>query len=455
MTRQDETRYYNMMLGTGFDFSRNYKVVREFGTTGEAQWGRRYTKPTFGEIERHLAGEIILSLPRFPQSNVYAVDLDNHSGESDEATMNRVEAVIDVLGPPLYLERSMVNGGYHLYFKYQKRAPNYIWRKLPKYFSERYGLTIEVLTERNTLRLPFHPDYGLHGAYNSEKQHLIESQSMDDMLFILRLSKGIETPPLLLGHTRDREYFSTSVSARSKTKNREESLNEYTYGQGTRYDMQRRIAMWMAWRGEVFENYVAECFRLHDGTSVDMNTWSQETIRKNLWDTWSSACKKVQESGRTPFSTTQKQGSRSTEYLLHTDSLADDEREEYRSYLAQFCSFKYAKSQDRFLNGCLDMIAHLLSKREYRTEHRYHYRFKIAKPLEIGVPFGQEEANAFAKAAGVPNIRRIKKFLIEHGVLVPVKNALGREYNFYGVKHTKHFRVAEISEIKGLTHAIS
>ncbi len=104
-----------------------------------------------------------IALPEHPKSYVFAIDIDDHdntTSHSEKATETLYYILRDFeYMEPLFVEKSCENGGYHLYFRFDERL-DYSYLEWYRYnFERRYGLSFDIRSTTQALKLPFAATY--------------------------------------------------------------------------------------------------------------------------------------------------------------------------------------------------------------------------------------------------------------------------------------------------------
>jgi len=120
---------------------------------------------------------------RLPDSQTVAIDIDDH-GNIGRYSMNARNILKKILSSfhykePLLLEMSYENGGFHLYYRFDKSVDVKRLQKLKKYLNDTCNISIEIII-RNALKLPASATYQPVRISNLNE---IENDNEKDLIF--------------------------------------------------------------------------------------------------------------------------------------------------------------------------------------------------------------------------------------------------------------------------------
>lgn len=124
------------------------------------------------------------------------------------------------------------------------------------------------------------------------------------------------------------------------------------------------------------------------------------------------------------------------------DFLKDYEEKALVEYIKKHYSGKKgSKNEERFIQDTLRVVNLIIEKIWY-WNNSSGSRALQRRVFPKGVPFSQKESLLMQEQFGIKNIKKIKLFLIEHGILVPQKSVWGTDYSYKkSQKFCKHYEI--------------
>lgn len=392
-------------------------------------------------IRNHLLGRYAICLNRYHHSKVYCVDVDFHDNNIPRATRT-IKKLVDLIGDPFFIEISdNPDGGFHLYYKFDRYLYPKSWSNLQTYLKNELNLIIETITGNKKFKLPFSVNYKKYGKFSLNKRDLVDPLPLEESILLFKESKPISPNNFL----NSLPFYNTPVEAicSKKDSNKQHfQWSSFTYGEGQRTSTQFKLAIRSVYWGESFNDYINQCYNNNAG-SKDMSNWSSLKIRKDLEAKWKKANKFV-----TPQESVTKNVSNKSLYIISDyDKYIDSNEKQYLyDYISKLYNGKYKKASNRFIEDCIKLYLYCLSSLKYRQKKNFTYEGEF-EFLNGSLPLSRDIREKLAKELYISNHHRVYKFLVEIGLLNLVKNSRGYSYSYKIKKWVQHFILTPISEI--------
>ena len=405
-------------------------------------------------LRSHFQGEITLALPRFRNSRVVPIDIDDHTDKRDRPNVQLVKDLVKIIGEPFYIEYNPQSNGYHLYYEFTEYLSDGCLRALETEMSGKTegGGQIEVITGHKSIRGPWSAEYSYRGQYDPSFHYLINP--INTIAQLARVFEDHEFPPVpsLL---RKWNTSGTSVSPERSERVRTTSKNnaqDFTYGAGTRHIQQFRLALSMQKQGRSdFDEFCTLCEKFNDGTSKDMMRPYDRKLAI-MRDCWNGATKRLDtesESGERVNSV----GSIKWE----TDVFNEDDRSVLMS-LSAYAALKFGlvkkplgKIHATTTRSIVRLLMGIAQIRKYRSENEYRYRERKMHWANDSVPLGKEFLRKAANNMGVKNPERILKFLVKAGFLYQLTNPrTGYPSSRKVLRYCSHYKLNDPQQLRSL-----
>jgi len=407
----------------------------------------------------HFTGDNTIACYRFVNSKIYIIDIDQRSQSSNVKTETIRGKVISLIGKPFFEEFSDTSQGYHLYYEFIDYISDTAWKDFETLLYSDYGFVIEIVTRSKQFRLPFSVAYRKTPSDMKEFDEFINSFSSHLLLEVPKILKG---------------KFGFSLQVEKKEKIEKDSLSEsYTYGCGTRWKSQIRLALYAQRNNLSYMDYLALCEQFHNGTSKDVLSQGMEKCILPIWK-WSETIEiKYNNLNSIENNTT-------SNYVVNEDySISNNIYSLFNNLIIQYLSFQLHNDKSRLPSKVMNKVKtltqekkqteipninyvrklrmvyeHACGKSEYRKSKKYRYMSGAHKHLEKGVPIGIAEKRKVGEFFGIKNIEHYYKILEDIGLLQLIKNDKGYSYSYKGVRHVQHYYVVnDEAEMNKLIHS--
>lgn len=112
-----------------------------------------------------------------------------------------------------------------------------------------------------------------------------------------------------------------------------------------------------------------------------------------------------------------------------------------RYLYAQYPGKRGSKVQKRFVEDGIRFLNLLIEKMWFWSKKGEAFATR-RKAFPKGIPFSKKEEVLLQNEFGLSNVRKLKKFMIEHGILVPQKSIWGTDYSYKrDRKYCKHYEI--------------
>jgi len=272
-------------------------------------------KLSLTEEDRLVAAKVngMIGLNEAKDSYVLCLDIDNHSQSVQFSINAKVDRLISLIGQPLFIEKSCVNGGYHVYFRFNDIWDRQLNHKMVRAWLQSEGLDgIDIRLKDGIFRLPAATNYITGSLFDGQF-------TMDDMFspnewalnvvskynnkdYICNLydfeQRVLDVPGMVIG-TDDFKAKPVPVKQIFKRKPRKAGQT-YINALAEKYPLtagNRRFNMWcmaleMASRERTVEEYHDMCCRAYVD-SKDWMIWSDAERFEECRQTWERALPSV------------------------------------------------------------------------------------------------------------------------------------------------------------------
>ena len=403
-------------------------------------------------FEHFITRNYTYALKIHEHTTILPIDIDYRSQDynlSIEGYQSMVNKVIQYLGSqPFLIEYSTKSKGYHIFFDFGIYLDKEKIKNLTTIIKQKFGLTVEIKTKNNILRLPLSDEYQDNaGLYNPNKPNLIEKQSTFQNIqnYVYRSSTLIPWKlHFISGNTlkHDRELFVKELTNTNK---------DFSYGKGTRWENQIKIGYHILQNNEnaTFEDFVHACEYWNDGTSKDMNLPSikRDKLLQSMWTWINSNFKKINKPDKK--SLLPSDSNCFPELIGADDDLKELSNKEYnnlkfhinKAFLRLKIGKPNSKFHKRFIYDCLNTIEFLVSMDKFRKKHKFLYKKKEFQFLNHGIPVGLKLQNTIANHYGIKNIRKIFKFLQKAGFISKIYNDKGYSHSYKNINYSTHYSI--------------
>lgn len=464
----------------GLDFTQGHYYYK---LDKEDPWSKSVGPIKYGHLVNHICGLKTLALPNFKQSKILKISVnaaESYNKITDLALSDMIGIVSGFLKiEPFYLERSRFwDGNANMYFLPNKYLSDKKKIELELYFFKTFKFKIHIQKSNEIFELPLGGSYTLRGSYDLGNHFRIKQRSIAEIFEFVQNKKeqsssGIEKKigslyegevvekiDTLAGYGR---YSGFQVD-RSKVAYEVQALSKFSYGKGTRFYTQPKLAVWCASRDFSEEQFINLAIECHDGSSKDMNRWSPERIDRYLsrMYRWAEgfACKLDPTKNSTvDFVNGKKRyqirDNRSQTFLDEASS-----EKKFREYLSRLYNQKFKSKRQRgawkdiFINDTVSLYKFILRSKNYHDKSNKKYQDSY-KALNNGVLLPKTMLSDLARHLKTrTDLQKILYFLQEFNFLSKI------EINGYSSSYKKkvfgtHYKpLSSIQECRKVMHLL-
>ncbi len=279
-------------------------AVRQAPTKGQRKLWKGYSDDVMRAA--YLIDSKTIALSQYPVARILALDLDNHSGtpEGRGAVACALYTIVKELGVhPLYLERSTVNGGFHVFFDFGCELDYNDISILVRHLSRVADFKIEARTESHALVLPCSITYQAHDlldlnhAMNTVNLRPIPREIqvnwMCEVLWRHANQRVVERSVYNRITGRDRRWKASAAIRATRNANCIAALiddERYMIGPGDRQRVMTLLVSRVLNYGGCLDDY-REVIRANDRGSKDLASWSDERFERETAGMWMSMSK--------------------------------------------------------------------------------------------------------------------------------------------------------------------
>ncbi len=255
----------------------------------------------------------MVGLNEAKESYVLCLDIDNHGQYVQSMIDAKVDRLVSLIGQPVFIEKSCINGGYHLYFRFNEIWDRQINHQMVRAWLVSEGLDcVDIRLKDGIFRLPAATNYItgslIDGQFimddlfspNEWAQSVISNS--DNPAYINNLydfeQRVFNTPGIMI-EIDDFKSKPAPVKPLFKGKTRKAGQS-YIDSLADKYPLtagNRRFNMWcmaleMASRARTVEEYYDMCCRAYVD-SKDWTVWTDEQRLEECRQTWDRALPRV------------------------------------------------------------------------------------------------------------------------------------------------------------------
>lgn len=243
---------------------------------------------SYDNFKDHLTSHYkFFSLKPYKYSKFVYIDIDQRNQLIDDgvnklSTRKAFNRLTEFLGKPFYHEKSK-DKNYHTVFHFKDYLHDTGKKYLEKFCKEEFGIVIEVVTSNKTIRIPFSSKYR-----NNAKLYNVKTKKYQEILYNNQVISVFEHAESVVNIPKEiRKENKTGRKLTASKSLTSSSGNNFSYGEGTRHDIQPKIAYHVLRLKGDYNQFVDLCNEWNDGTSKDMNESSAKvsSLLKGLWNT--------------------------------------------------------------------------------------------------------------------------------------------------------------------------
>lgn len=457
----------------GIDFKSKSFRKREGDFVDEEGWKEYSNGINYGRLVNHLSDQYILQAKHFPNSKVVKVEFDerkdilNSRYFLDNSGMLKI-VVHEFGSEPFLVERSLSGDGVlRAYFEFDSYLPDDYKKKLESYFCSSYGFRCRIQKTNEYMSLPFSKQVLLYGSYDESHILCIKPESLEEIYNRILYEKSepssIRSIENMTGKIRygkiievSREDFDDSEELASLYQFND-GYKKFSYSAGTRYENQRKLAVWCCGHGLDFSEYKTLAYELNHG-SKDMKEWSETRIHNTLLKYYEFAYGVAQPSRPRGSSTWYLQDDGVKRYSIQDQSYTtfldtSSNKDKFLAVLEKYYSRVYITSRQQgkwktyFLKDSLKLYKFLLRKSLYDRMVGKKYKDEKFSNLNKGVilPVAMYKDTKLYLKLNTDIVRLMKAFL-ELG-LIEVLTVNNREYSYKNQTFSKHYRLIDEKQL--------
>jgi len=438
-----EDKFIRFKKATGYDWTIKHITIQDIKSK---TYRRIHKNPSNYYLEKHFNNELILVLPAHPNSNILKIDIDkrNNIHSMDQI----IDKIVSYFGDSVFLEKG-VSGGYHLFYNIQEKISDNCKRELEKYFKTVYNYIIEVKKGKEELKLPLSKFYPYFGFYDElDKERMIKAVAVGDdpTVNLHRITDLFENQERIKLPLQFRKYNilgtklknNKSIEYQMKNDSIDEVIDNillkyYSYGNGTRYQTQFKIAKLLIENNFSYTDFVYACERCNQYDSKDMaNPLIKEAKLKESW-----------KYGYKIANSNIEMSTIKSKYIKQSFTLVDEEKHKLqfilKAYLRMNKLIKYKKNKERIIDNCIILYQEILGRQHYNNKNDIKYDSKEYSHLNKSVALGKNLLSLIVKELNLKNGPLLKKILISCSLITEKTNNEGYSYSYKNIVHSKHF----------------
>ncbi len=453
----------------GLDFNSERIMKRKISVyNGEMKQFTELKKLNYGYIVQHLSHTKEIDAKGFQHSKLLKIEFLPYEDKNfkNYLTLGEMFQIVSGIigGEPVYAERSIVNS-YDgcLYFKMRDYLSDTVKKSLERYIEHNFNFKVKIRTreeeQSNLYKLPFSKSRPIYGFLNPDNLLKVNLQPILSIVENIKNSKPISSyrietilGPIQGGNVLERRIETTSDALH---------LQDFYYGDGTRHEKTKKIALWCARHEKSFEEFYQYVHYYNNGSSKDMSNWNEEIKERNLKGYYYFAKRVVDPIDKTNFKRITKEG---TEYTI-----IDSERKHIfpknnlrtkllTKYIKQAYNLKYQSKRQQgkwksyFISDTLSVL-HFMESKMINCD--LDYEDKNYKDLESGVLFPKSIHKKVSTHLRLKtDIQKILSFLREFNIIEEIA-IKGYTWSYKGIKFAKHYRLnLSLDKIKDLFNTL-
>lgn len=458
----------------GFDFRSRHFRKRKENFADEEGWKEFSDGINYGRLVNHLTDQYILQAKQFSNSKIVKVEFDQRKDILNMRYFLDGSGMLKILAhefgsKPFLVERSLSGDEVlRAYFEFDSYIPDEYKKKLESYFCSSYGFRCRIQKTTDYMSLPFSKEVLLYGSYDESHILCIKPESLEEIHTRLIHEKprpsSIRSIENLTGKIRygkiievSREEFDDLEDLSSSLYQFNEGYKKFSYSAGTRYENQRKLAVWCCGHGLDFIEYKNLAYELNHG-SKDMKNWSERRIHNTLLTYYRFAESVAQPSKPKGSSTWYLQDDGVKRYsiqdqsyttFLDTSSNKDKFLAILNQHYTETCTTErqQGKWKTYFLNDGLKLYKFLLRKSIYDRMIGKKYKDERFSNLNKGIilPTAMYKDTKLYLQLHT-DIARLMKAFLELG-LVTVLTVEDREYSYKNQTFSKHYQLIDDNQL--------
>lgn len=458
LSKENRDTFYSRIVTTfGLDFSSHIaKTVAEKKNWVAGRENEYRGKIKQGLLFDHMNHYVTLFLPSYSHSKLVRITINKKDKVNKNSHLTGVEMtriVVETLGEPHFVERSIAfDETIILYYLFDKYIPDAKRKALESFFYCMYNFKVS-LSRKDTLKyeiVPFSKTFPEFGTYEPDDPFTVVNQKgIEESLSILesaqpihynkvaQITKGIiETEELLLEKNN------------INTLSEEYAYTKFSFGAGTRFSTLPKLAMWAVGNNYTFERYVEIVYKCHDGTSKDMNTWSEKAIEKELQRCYDFAQRHVASMKDTYLTKDEEDDWKNHEPILYRSTQQTDYSLTmiilFRDIVAlefarQYPNLQNTKWQKNMVSDAEKILNFIIEKKKYDELREKRYVKRELESLNGSIPIPTSLYKNLSTQLNLKSdVSKIMRVLVNSGILKRVR-ANNKSYSFGKTRFCYHY----------------
>lgn len=457
-----EDFYSRIVQDFGLDFSEvNYPCLSE-------KKGLKYKDSiSYNDVRNAIIFRTTLFFKPYKKSKLLWVKIDPKNMFNERHFLMEYE-MMHVVSEHLGVEPVFVSsppsssGSHYMLFKLSEYVSDKKREELEEFFYKEFGFKIKIFkkddkeyrTYKDYIPLPFSRRNIFYGIYEPTAPVKVNPTGILELLDHIESSEegscsGIKR---IVGNINEGEVIKgkrVQASGHEFLQNLEQrACVKYSYGAGTRYENQRKLAFWCIYHKMDFFDYAIIARGCNDGSSKDMKAWSDAKIDKELRSYFDFASRVVSfnvDDFKRDLSSSEEgiiYDRRDLKTVLDLDGVA---RQKFIGVLKIWYDHLYPSKKSKglwreyFLRDAEELMKFLLRKKAYDDETKKTYVDPAMKVLEQGTTIPQKIWSALSEHLGLRT--SIKKILsvFEQAGLIKRLSVGGYEFSYKRNFYSIHF----------------
>jgi len=396
----------------GLDFTTHSYYMSKTGVSSKYKIFK-YNPTARVKIE-HFLGKANVALPRFPTTEFLHIHIDQ--ADQKVPIDDVVTILVDSIGKPVWIEYFKHSDSYLLIYKLDMvLTKSRSFQKFEEILTFGDEIKPRVIYGSRVSPLPLSRLATKTGTFSFYEDNFIKEEvGIHNMTRIINSGHTIPVPRSV----KVEEWRAIKVPNVEKTT--ELDITRFSYGRGTRYTTQYKIAHYCIHKKISVDAFIMLCKQCNDGSSKDMASWSEERMNNVLTNTYNYAAIHHVDRYSSSGEVKTKDG---LIYNPNYKTLNENEEADLKIILhhtykkEKLGSIKDGKTENRIVTDAMKIYSFFIQRRDYEKRVDRLYTSSKFEFLNKGTMFSESMIQLFAKEKGIKNWKKCWK-LIELSGLV-------------------------------------